>query len=153
MLLTPRYKKLDQRGDTVVEVLVVIAILSLILSGAFILTNRSLQSARSAQERLSAIKLVESQLEQIKNVAGTINSPTIFGAAVPNPFCINTSGAVVAATDAACTMGTEGNPTTGQPAYKISVTRSGNDFTVNNRWASVTGRGEETIIIKYRAYE
>src|SRR5688572_29041209 len=99
--------RLNQRGDTVAEVLVVIGILSLILSGAFVLTNRSLQSARSAQERLSAIKLVESQLEQIKNVAGTVNSPTIFGTSVPNPFCINASGAVVTASDAACTMGTD----------------------------------------------
>lgn len=152
MRLRPRLL-LNQRGDTIAEVLVVIGILSLILSGAFVLTNRSLQSARSAQERLSAIKLVESQVEQIKNVSGTANSATIFGPSIPNPFCINASGVVVAASNAACTMGAEGNPATGQPAYKISVSRVGNDFTVNNKWDSATGRGQETIIIKYRAYE
>lgn len=130
-----------------------IGILSLVLSGAFVLTNRSLQSARSAQERLSAIKLVESQVEQIKNVAGTVNSPAIFGTSVPNPFCINASGVVVTASDAACTMGTDGNTATGQPAYKISVSRSGSDFTITNQWDSATGRGKENIIIKYRVYE
>ena len=61
-------KRLTERGDTIVEVLIAISVMSLLIGGAFVLTNRSLQGTRAAQERLNALKLVESQLEQLKKL-------------------------------------------------------------------------------------
>jgi prepilin-type N-terminal cleavage/methylation domain-containing protein len=147
-------QNLHQRGDTLVEVLVCIAILSLILGGAFILTNRSLQSTRSAQERVNAVKLVEAQLERIKNLANDpATSDQIFGSGVPASYCLDQSGAVVDASNAACHMGPDGTATATEPIFNLSVSRSGNTFTVNNVWNSVTGRSQETIQMKYRVYE
>ena len=53
-------------GDTIVEVLLVIGIISLVLAGAFVATNRSLQTSRAAQERSEALKVAETQVEHIK---------------------------------------------------------------------------------------
>lgn len=147
-----KLKKLSERGDTLVEVLVSIGVLSLILGGAFILTNRSLQSSRAAQERLNATKLVESQLEQIKNLVST-TPDSIFGATVPSSFCIDSSGAVKASSDAACKVSADGTATTTEPVFNLSATRSGNIFTVKNSWASITGKNNELVQMSYKLYE
>lgn len=145
------FKRTNERGDTVVEVLIAIAIISLILGGAFILTNRSLKGTQSAQERLNGIKLVESQLEQVKNLAAT-DSDAIFGTSVSPSFCVNSSGAVVASSTASCKVGVDGNPATTEPIFNLSVTRSGNTFTVRNVWNNVKG-AQDNVEMKYRVYE
>lgn len=148
-------KKLSERGDTIVEVLVAIGVLSLILAAAFVLTNRSLQGTRSAQERLNATKLVETQLEQIKHLAAT-DSDAIFGTGVPvtpPSFCIGSDGTVKVSSTSACQVGPDGGTPTSQPVYNLSVTRSGNTFTVRNVWLSVSGRNNEAVEMSYRVYE
>jgi len=141
----------SQRGDTIVEVLIAIAVVSLILGGAFVLTNRSLKGTQSAQERLNAIKLVESQLEQLKNLAAT-DSDAIFGSSTPPSFCVNSSGAVVSASNAGCKVGINGNPASAEPIFNLSVSRSGNTFTVRNVWNNVKG-SQDNVEMKYRLYE
>lgn len=142
--------KLQQRGDTIVEVLIAIGVVSLILAGAFVTTNRNLLQTRSAQERGNAQKLVESQIEQIKNAAAT-DSETIFGTTVPASFCISSSGAVVASSNASCAVNAAGQATSAEPVYHLSVTRSGNTFTVQNTWSSISG-GSNNVEMKYRLY-
>jgi Tfp pilus assembly protein PilV len=145
-------QRLNQRGDTIVEVLVAIGVLSLILGGAYVLTNRSLQATRASQERVNATKLIETQLEQIKNLAKT-NHDAVFGSATPESFCINMSAQVKASTDGQCSMGPDGAPTSKEPIYHVSVKRSGNTFTATNSWASITGDKVETVVMSYRIYE
>lgn len=141
---------LKQRGDTIVEVLISIAVISLIMGGAFVITNRSLQGTRRAQERQNALKLVESQLEQIKNLSATSGSP-IFS--ISTPVCITPAGAIVADSNAACAVDTEGNPSTTEPVFHLSISRSGNTFTVTNNWANVRGTGNDLVEMKYRVYD
>lgn len=138
--------KLAERGDTLVEVLISIAVISLILGGAYVTTNRSLQSTRDAQERGDALKLVESQIEQLKD----IDPALIFGTALSN-YCI-ASGTLVNSTGAQCLVDASGTPTTNQPAYRISITRNANTFTVVNTWTSVRGT-PNNVEMKYRVYE
>jgi type II secretory pathway pseudopilin PulG len=141
-------KQLGQRGDTIVEVLVSIAVVSLILGGAFVSTNRSLQSTRDAEERGNALKLVESQLEQLKGLDRTI----IFGTSVPASYCI-AGGAAVASSNAACTVNANGTPTTAEPAYHLTITRNGNTFSVTNTWTNVRGDTQNNVGMKYRVYQ
>ena len=143
------FKKLTERGDTIVEVLIAIAVLSLILGGAFVLTNRSLQATRTAQERLNATKLVESQIEQIKNFAAT-SGDQVFSA--PASFCINNSGVVKPSSDAGCHVGVDGAATSIEPIFNIAVTRSANTFTTTSTWNSVSG-GKNSALIVYKVYE
>lgn len=145
-----------QRGDTIVEVLISLAVISVILGGAYVTTNKSLLATRSAQERSSALKLAESQLEKLKGVIAT-DPNAVFGAAAPAPFCVHNNVVtgtlhIVAATDANCTVDAAGTATTVEPSYRLSVTRSGNDFTVRNSWTNVSGESTDQLQLRYRVY-
>jgi prepilin-type N-terminal cleavage/methylation domain-containing protein len=142
----------DERGDTIVEVLIAIAVVSLVLGGAYVTTNKSLQATRGAQEQGNAIKLVESQFEQLKAAAVT-NSTSIFGTGTPGSFCIS-NGNVVDSSQAACTVDTSGTPTGGEPAFHLKVSRGGDGhtFTVSNNWDDVSGKNVDGIQMEYRVY-
>lgn len=144
-------RKLSERGDTIVEVLIAIAVISMILGGAFIMTNRSLQGTRDAQERVNATKLVEGQVEHLKNIAAT-NSTQLFGAGVPASYCITTGGAVVDSTNAACAVGPDGAPATNEPRFGLAITRSTNTFTIRSTWTNVRGSTQNNVEMKYRVY-
>lgn len=139
-----------ERGDTIVEVLIAIAVISTILGGAFIMTNRSLQGTRDAQERVNATKLVEGQIEQIKNLAAT-DSTQLFGAT--GVYCIG-GGAVRVSTHATCTVDVNGAvaPAGVEPRYQLTIARSGNTFTVRAVWTNVRGSTQNNVEMKYRAY-
>lgn len=143
-------KKLSDRGDTIVEVLISIGVISLILGAAFVMTNRSLQGTRQSQERVNAVKLVESQIERIKYFAAT-DSDAIFNPPT-SPFCISNTNTVVDAANAACAVSTDGAPTTQDPVFHLSISRSGNVFTVINRWDNVRG-AQDKLEMKYKVYE
>jgi type II secretory pathway pseudopilin PulG len=142
---------LSERGDTIVEVLISIAVISLILGGAFVATNRSLTATRDTQERSDGLKLVESQIELLKSQVST-NAAAIFGSPV-SPFCIVTATSAVSASNTSdCKMSAAGTPTTVDPKYNIAITRSGNVFTIVNTWDGITGRPAK-VEMKYRLYQ
>jgi type II secretory pathway pseudopilin PulG len=141
-----------ERGDTLVEVLLAIAVITSVMGGAFVMTNRSLQGSRDAQERVNATKLVESQIEQVKNLA--LTTPTvIFGAGVPSSFCVNSAGAVVTSSGTACLVDVAGNASTNQPSFRMANTRAGNTFTFTATWTSFRGTTTNNVQIKYRVYQ
>lgn len=142
-------KRLTERGDTIVEVLISIAVVSLILGGAYVTTNRSLQSSRASQERTNGTKLVEGQLEAIKDLANTTPAAVFNG---PSPFCINLSDETVKS--GTCTVNANGGSVqTGEPSYRLSVVRTNtNTFTITNTWDRVGSGTPEKIVMTYRVY-
>ncbi len=94
----------NRRGDTIVEVLIAIAIVSLTLTGAYTSVNRSANATRTAQERAEALKWAETQVEQIKA-----------GAQVGNNFCYQASNLAYSPTTPC---------TTGSIPYKATITQS-----------------------------
>lgn len=145
------FRPLSQKGDTIVEVLIAIAVMSLVLGGAFVMTNRNLIAARDAQERVNAVKLAEGQLEQIKSMVAT-TPDALFGAGVPATFCISNNTAVNS-NNAQCTMDMTGAPTTNQPAFHVIIRRTGNEFSVRNEWVSARGNTQNNVQLVYRVYE
>lgn len=142
-----------ERGDTMVEVLIAIAVVSLILGGAYVTTNKSLQATRAAQERSIALKLAESQLERVKGLVAS-NPTSVFGPSAPSPFCVSSgTGMPVSATDAACAVDSSGLPTTSEPIFHLSVARAGNDFVLTETWFNVSGRVGDSLQLRYRAYD
>lgn len=112
-----------QAGDTLVEVLICILLVSTILTGAYVTTNSSSQAVRDSQEHAEALKLLQGQVEQVKSSANQ-PSPNVFDQPVATPFCM-TNGAVVQAvgpTQDQCIVDGSGAPTTEQPAYNLSMT-------------------------------
>src|SRR5262245_22324828 len=121
-----------QRGDTIVEVLVAIGVISLVLGAAYVMTNRSAQNTRAAQERDNALKLAESQVERLKGLAATNPSAVFSG---PTPFCIADNGSVWDANDNNCFVNTAGIPVSTEPRFHLSIDRSGtSDFVLTETW-------------------
>ena len=56
-----------QKGDTIAEVLISVAVLSLILSISYGLANRSTLAVRQSQERSEAQQINNGQLEQLRS--------------------------------------------------------------------------------------
>lgn len=59
-------KQARQKGDTIIEVMVALTVIGMSLGIAYAITNRSLATGRAAQERTEALKLAETQLEELK---------------------------------------------------------------------------------------
>ena len=80
----------SQIGDTIVEVLIAIAIISSVLSTAYAIMNSSVRSNQDSQEQASALKVGESQLELLK---GWLLLGNTLPAGV-NSFCMKSVGSV-----------------------------------------------------------
>ncbi len=57
---------LNELGDTIVEVLLATAVLSVVMAGAFTLTNRATRLIQSADERTQVSNLMQAQVELIR---------------------------------------------------------------------------------------
>jgi hypothetical protein len=110
-----------------------------------------LLATRAAQERSSALKLTESQLEQIKGLVATTPTAVLNVAA---PFCIyNQTNVVTNINDPRCTQDATGATTTVDPKYAIAITRTGSDFVVNTSWTNVNGKQTDHLSLRYRVYQ
>ena len=58
-------KIINNKGDTIVEVLIALAVLMVIIAGGYSIATRSLNGARIAQERSEATMIAQGQLEAI----------------------------------------------------------------------------------------
>ncbi|PJE65671.1 hypothetical protein COU91_00395 [Candidatus Saccharibacteria bacterium CG10_big_fil_rev_8_21_14_0_10_47_8] len=56
------------RGDTIVEVLISVTIISFVLGAAYLLTSHSLQAGLAAREHTEALNFVQGQIERLKAV-------------------------------------------------------------------------------------
>lgn len=158
------------RGDTIVEVMIAVAVISLVLAGAYTMTTFNLNSSRDAQERVNAIKVAESQVESLKEVIALYPS-RVFGSSAPATFCVTSSLAIVSTNntmsgDAQCRRGTQGQVTTAEPSFRTAITlgsRNASDatygqFTVYVRWNSFNGRDgssatiDDNVRFMYRIY-
>ncbi|MBI1856817.1 prepilin-type N-terminal cleavage/methylation domain-containing protein [Candidatus Saccharibacteria bacterium] len=83
--------KLAMRGDTIVEVLIAITIIGIVLSGAYVAVNSSLNASQDSLERSSGTKLAESQLERLKSVSDDEITAAIFDTSKHRVFCMDTS--------------------------------------------------------------
>jgi len=131
----------NQRGDTIVEVLIALTVVGTMLTGAYASARRSMFAVMASQERLEALKLAEGQLERVKH---HINAGTAIG---HNPFCIDDlSNAVLNSTSPQCNQGQGGR-------YKLSTSRSGTPpdltYTVTASWDRIGG-GSDTLTLSYK---
>jgi len=127
--------KLKQRGDTIVEVLIATAVVSLVLTGAMAVSNSSLKQIRAAQERSEAQAYAQSTVELLDGYTGPQQPP----------FCLNIiNGAItnLPENDSNCIF---------SERYKQLVTYDQTDksYTVTITWDGITGN-QETLTLAYR---
>ena len=129
---------LKQRGDTIVEVLMVVAVISGVLGTAYAITNRSVKSNQLSQERGQAVKVAETQIEQLR----TFKLTDVPG----GTFCV-TSGAFESDL-INCKF--DNNP--GDGRYSASVTQpSPGKFVITVTWRGATN-GSDQVAMNYRMY-
>lgn len=148
-----------QRGDTIIEVLISMAVISLVLGGAFATTRRSQTGVLDSQEHATALKLVESQLEQLRSDASSA-SPAVFSGTAT--FCMVGDSVVsssVATPAVSCAQDSSGNQAAAnvEPSYTLLIERvpsinSGYVFNVQATWDEVSGTGHGSESMTYRLY-
>lgn len=134
--------RLNQVGDTMVEVLISMAIVSMILGGAYVTSNKSLLSVRDAQEHVDALKLASSQIESLNAIpAVAYNS---------SPFCYGPNGTLQAVNISTgnCTFTGNGALATNgvQPAYSVAITYDPSTlvYKVKVNWDTLTSQAKGT---------
>lgn len=81
---------LNQAGDTIVEVLIVIVVIGSVIAGGYKVAVASLQSTQLSQERAYALKIAEGQVERLKAAAET-NPAILTNNAGALGFCVDNS--------------------------------------------------------------
>jgi type II secretory pathway pseudopilin PulG len=130
----------NQRGDTIVEVLIAIAVVSSILGTAYAIVSRNSRSFQQVNERTEALKIAESQLESIRSFAsGPPTADQVIVFADNTPFCIN-GGAKTSMSQ--CVIDSR---------YNVEVIKPAGDtlYQVDVRWDSLTG-GQDQVGLRYR---
>lgn len=157
-------RRLNQYGDTIVEVLIALVVIGMAISLAYGTASRSLRANRQAQERSEALKRAEGQVERLKNMAADpTKSAALF--AKTTPFCLADEGGVVnKLIDEGAIPALASDPLSVPPyatacisdnLYHLSITpNSGtaNQFSIRARWASLSNGGNEEVLINYRLY-
>ncbi len=59
----------DRRGETIVEVMFALVILSIVVGAAYTLSNRAVRIGQASIERTEAVNMVESQTEALRGIA------------------------------------------------------------------------------------
>ncbi len=143
-------KKLHTRGDTIVEVLISIAIAGFALGAAFALAQRSSLIGRSAQERVEASKLAEGQLEKLRTAA---IDPAINVFDTSTNYCLDDTLAKkpianihdYTAYPVACVS----------TFYHVSINYGGSPtdlFTITVLWDDVRGQVQDSIVYYYKVH-
>lgn len=131
-----RYRR--QAGDTIVEVLISIGIISLVLAAAYTITNRNSMLNLETGERAQAQKLVERQIELLRTSTESVNGK-----------CFDSAGTLQPAAASQCTMDSEGNTHAGSSAaYKVSINDAGGagKYKIEASWdTTASSKGHVTM--------
>lgn len=136
-------QQLNSRGDTIVEVLIAIAVISSVLAGAFAVSQKSIIGVRDSQERSEVLQTLQGQVEMVRAMALTATDKTSgVYATSPQYFCVKNSPLTrVPTSDPACTVG----------IYSIKEEYSPSDdaFIFYGDWDRMGG-GHDSMQLRYR---
>lgn len=143
-----------QGGDTIVEVVIAIAVIATVLTGAFVVTNRSLMAVRDSEEHSEALQLLQGQVELLRSVASQTSNNQLSSVTLNTlPFCFSSDGVYQ-------TVVTQGpDPcSTGNIPYYLSIIESAapqptgpptKTFLATVRWAALGG-GTDQVQLAYK---
>ncbi len=83
-----------QRGETIVEVLIAIAVIGSVIGTSYAIVGRNSRQYQQDDERTIALSIAEAQLEEVRNIVKDPQSPNRSIVTTDNtPFCVNSTGA------------------------------------------------------------
>jgi type II secretory pathway pseudopilin PulG len=140
----------QQAGDTIVEVMVAIAVVSMVLVAAFVTTNHNVLTTQDTQEHSQALQLAQGQVELLRG------SPFNSG-----DNCFTSSG--VSASSAGKPAGSDPCVITGggapagvgvEPAYQVRITHpplaTPGTYQVTVSWSSLLGATNSNVTLFYQ---
>jgi prepilin-type N-terminal cleavage/methylation domain-containing protein len=156
-----------QRGDTIVEVLIVLAVVGLALAVSYSIANRSLLGVRQAQEHSEALQIAQTQIERLRvAVPNAVANGTLLTALQPAPnqyFCMEADSTSIvpvptatypllpspppfnlSAYDTNCQI---------QSRYGVAITYTAGVYNVQVRWDDVASSASfDNIDLAYKVY-
>jgi prepilin-type N-terminal cleavage/methylation domain-containing protein len=137
----------SQRGDTLVEVLIAITVVSMVLVAAYTTTTRNVNTMQDTQEHSEALQLAQTQIEYLHNVT-QVNRPASGG-------CFDNTGTKAAHLSNGCLVDASDNHTATQPQFTIQIvsTALGNGMTnyeVEVTWPGVSSHVTDNVTLYYQ---
>ncbi len=156
-----KLKPLNTRGDTIVEVMIVLAVLGFAFATSTSIATRSLNQSRTSEEHSQALGMLNTQVELLRAAATAGGDVFRDG----EPFCISTAGApVYFASGYAIPEDRNTDVFANYPApdcgsvnvfYNQSITydsTTGN-YVLRVRWDGVSDLGKQQEVTSYRTYK
>ena len=155
--------RLNQTGDTIIEVMLALVVVGLVISLGYGVASRSLRVNRQAQERVEGLKKVESQVERLKSLAANADPNDVNGVFRSGSYCINSVNVVVPISPtppvslAADPLNASDYGACVQGIYHISISPDNagggsNQFRITARWFGLGQSGKQETTVKYRIY-
>jgi prepilin-type N-terminal cleavage/methylation domain-containing protein len=151
-------KKMEQKGDTIVEVMISMAVLAIVITVAYATSTRSLHASLDSQYRDQAVSYAQQQLELLKNADSNGSAVIANYKVTSNPFCVRPNDMIILnAADASnpCNIPIGGWGSTGDGMFKISTVYTGDPpavaagtrtFAVTVSWDSAENRPQQTVV-------
>lgn len=133
--------KINIKGETIPEVLMVMLVLGSVMSAAFVMTGRVTGNNRGALERSEASAYGQQQIERLKTLLNR-------DVALTGNFCINTINVVVPVGDPS--VGGCVDSINNRYRSTISYDMPTKTYTTTVRWEDVSGKGIDNLKLIYR---
>jgi len=130
-----------QEGDTIVEVLISLAVVSLVLIGAYASTNHNVRNIQDTQEHSQALQLVQTQVEFLGANKSITGGNCFDSKGVPTNTCnFRADGSV--------------DTTHDQPEYTLAIALNTgtctNSYQVSASWDSLIDSSRANVSVCYR---
>jgi type II secretory pathway pseudopilin PulG len=171
MHLIKRLKRLNSSGDTIVEVLIVLAVLSLAFAISTATATRGIQQSRTAEEHSQGLGILTTQIEQLRKAVTEEYKP-VFEIGVNEPFCMVINQATGKISHIAFNPAPPDNHSTvpdntaddvlenypggcrSNDLYSASIVRDDSGtFVIRVRWEGIGGLGPQQELMTYRTRE
>lgn len=167
-----RLDHLTQRGDTIIEVLIAITLVSGVIGLSYASASRSSNIGQNSQERSEALQLAQSQIELLRNYAPnfSVSGSDIFDPSIAS-FCINPSSPLPVVRQSAipqdpssddysaynsnyCTSGADKRYHTSVVYRQDDASNNKGTFTIRVRWDRIGGSTQkQEVMLVYRLHK
>jgi prepilin-type N-terminal cleavage/methylation domain-containing protein len=141
-------RRMKQRGDTIIEVLLAMVVIGMTLSIGFSIANNALQTGRLAAERSEALKLAETQLEILKASLASDTQPKNFDSSAP--YCLLV---IDTKTPIANCNGVNGSFYNLRMDYKPASGSNPSSYKSSVTWEPPNSTAPAVVEVLYRAYD
>ncbi len=146
-----------ESGDTIIEVLIAVAVVSSVLAITYSIMNENILILRNNQERTEASKIAQSHLERLKKAWQTADPASFPGIGNNHTFCMSTAGETDGFSGGAPHADINSDNFANYPAgcvesfYHTAITYDNGleSYLVRVRWDSIS-HGRSEVIMGYK---